>query len=691
MLSVLVLFGVLLLPRISPVSAALGVGTGGALVDVSSYLRANDGVERRWGQDDDFYAVSPGTFSFALDNADGRFTPDNPGSALVTRLSEGAAASLQVGSRIVGGTVRTIEPQFPGDDAAWACVRVTCEDALGELARTEVVSATQAAALKLGATAFWPFSDPDGSTEFASVTDGGQPFLLDDANIKVSYGVSGTAPGGGSQTTFFVSGASAVQAKFRPYSVPGRDVQYPASNAVGVWLTPRNRDSLFQVRAFLGTTGTDRTLVDFGFVDGDLYADGGLYTLPAADVVVDRAYYFAAEYDSGTGNVSYYVDNVLVSTTAATIFTGVTQEINITVGTATPTFDTDISMADLYFGPDIVDITGYRTGDVRDRLGAYSRMTPVPFDTIPAALSNSKMTPIEGDGVFLLDAINNALESERGYLYPVTTGTLTSPTTKVTVRERTRPVAVDYTFDVETELKGSPKFVRDVTNLVSRVTVNSAAGNTTVTDSTLTARAGNASDTANIGLLFDEDRRYWGQDRLARGSNTLFEIASVAVDAMTTPTDRSADLLALKPGDRVQFTGLPSTVLGFTTYDGWFLGAQERHTLEEHTFELYLAPALVDSAIFDTSRFMASGGLTLSGNINAAVTSIVFASTKALLSTTEVPYTIQLDNEQMTVTAVVGATSPQTATVVRGANGSTAASHTSGAVVVSVPQSLFTF
>lgn len=690
MLSVLVLLGVALLPRITPVSVALGVGAGGALVDVSSYLRADDGVERRWGQDDDFYPVAPGTFSFALDNADGRFTPDNPGSPLDTRLTEGAAASLQVGTRLVGGTVRTIEPQFPGDDAAWSCVRVTCEDALGELARTEIVSATQAAALKLGVNAFWPFSEPDGATEFASIADSGQPFLLDDANIQVSYGDAGTAPGGGSQATFSIPGSVGVQARFLPYSVPGRDVRYSPSEVIGVWLTPRNQDSLFQIRAVLGLSETDRTVADFGFVDGDLYVDSGFVAVPAADVVVDRAYYFAAEYVSGSGTTNYYVDGVLVR--AATTSGGsVNQAVSIVMGTATPTFDTQVSMADMYFGNDIVDITGYRTGDVRDRLGAYARMTPVPFDTIPTSLSNSDMTPIEGDGVALLDAINGALESERGYLYPVTTGTLTSPTTKVTVRPRTRPATVGYTFNVEDELKGSPKFVRDVTNLVSRVTVSSPSGNTTVTDSTLTARAGNASATAQVGFLFDEDRRYWGQDRLARGSNTLFQIASVVVDAMTTPTDRAADLLALVPGDRVQFTGLPSTVLGFTTWDGWFLGAAESHTLEQHTFEMYLAPALTGSAIFDTSRFMASGEATLSGNINASVTSITVASTKALLSASDVPYTIQLDNEQMTVTAVSGASSPQTVTVVRGVNGSTAVSHTSGAVVVSVPESIFAF
>jgi hypothetical protein len=176
-----------------------------------------------------------------------------------------------------------------------------------------------------------------------------------------------------------------------------------------------------------------------------------------------------------------------------------------------------------------------------------------------------------------------------------------------------------------------------------------------------------------------------------RGAITRLKMVTIRVDAMTTPTDRSADLLALIPGDRVEFTGLPSTVLGFSTWEGWFLGATETHNVSEHTFELSFAPVLPDTAIFDTDRFMASGELTLSGNINSSDTSITIASTGALLSTTEEPYSIILDSEELTVTTVTGASSPQTVTVTRGANGTTAASHTSGAVVVSTPDSLFAF
>jgi hypothetical protein len=257
------------------------------------------------------------------------------------------------------------------------------------------------------------------------------------------------------------------------------------------------------------------------------------------------------------------------------------------------------------------------------------------------------------------------------------------------VRERARPRAVDYSFDVEDELSGAPDFVRDLTNLVSRVTVSSDSGTTLVVDESLTARAGQASAAEDVLLSTERDRRAWGQDRLIRGANTQMRIASVVVDAMTTPTDRSADLLALVPGDRVQFTGLPSTILGFDTWDGWFLGADETHTTEAHEFTLHFTPVLPDVAIFDTDRYT-DDVLTLSGNINAAVTSMNIATTGDKLTTVDVPLTVQVDDEQMTVTACTSAT-PQVATVTRGVNGTTAASHTSGAAVTVVPDSIYAF
>lgn len=675
----------MLLPRLD-LAVALGVGVGGALVDVSSYARLTDGLSRRWGRDDAFYGVEPGTFSFVLDNADGRFTPENASSPLATTLTEGMSACVSVGGRLTAGVVRSVEPEFPGGDAGWARVRVTCEDALGDPSRVRLVSPTVSAALAQSPGGVWPLSDPAGSPFLSEVSGFGNPIFVAGA-MTTTYGVAGTAPGGGEQIT--VSTGAGSLGFLAPAQVPGgfNVDQFGDSTCVGVWVTPRNLTSKLEIAAVL-SVGVGGVQVYFG-VEGDrfyIYTFAGPTTTYSEPFIVGEAYHLTVVYAGS--DIEFRVDGVLVHSYTEI---GVAQPaaVNITVGGASVT---EVSLAELTFTDTRIQGEGFKQTTTGERLESLAQAGTITLGTLPAGLSPAVLVEADTDGSSLLDAFNDVVLTEQGDLYTVTTGTLTAPTTTVVVRERTRPETVSYTFDVEDELSGAPSFVRDITNLVSRVVVSSSSGDTTVSDTDLTSRAGQAGTTESVLLADSTDRRAWGEDRLIRGANTKMRIASVVVDAMTTPTDRSADMLALIPGDRVQFTGLPSTVLGFDTWDGWFLGASETHTIESHSFQLHFTPVLPDTAIYDTDRYMADGELSLNGAINSSVTSISVESTGALLDATDVPYVIQFDDEQLTVTAVTGASSPQTVTVTRGANGTTAAAHSDGAVLVGpVPDSLYAF
>jgi len=73
------------------------------------------------------------------------------------------------------------------------------------------------------------------------------------------------------------------------------------------------------------------------------------------------------------------------------------------------------------------------------------------------------------------------------------------------------------------------------------------------------------------------------------------------------------------------------------------------------------------------------------GTLAAAITS-TSATSISVNETVEpriIPFRIQIDNEQMTVTGRTGALNPRTYTVTRGANGTTAATHASGATLFS--------
>lgn len=313
----------------------------------------------------------------------------------------------------------------------------------------------------------------------------------------------------------------------------------------------------------------------------------------------------------------------------------------------------------------------------------------VTLDTLPAELSGSgiEFTP-EGTA---LDAINDVIRTEQGAIYSSTSGTLTAPVEKLVARERTRPATVTATWDVS-ELAGAPEFIRDITNMVSTVRAAGPVLSATATDVTLRARAGSSNTAESVLLTSPVDLLAYAQDRLQRGANVNLRVATVTIDAMTTPTDRSADLLALKPGDRHRFTGLPTSQLGFTTWDGWLLGVEERHTVEEHLFTLFFQPVLPDTAVYDTDRYMADGALSLAADITSGATSMTVTTSNAdvLLSTTETPYTLLIGSEQVTVTACTSA-APQVATITRGANSTTAAAHTSGDLVEIATSALYAF
>ena len=693
------------MPRLD-LAVALGVGVGGALVDVSSYARLTDGLSYRWGRTDAFYGVEPGTFSFTLDNSDGRFTPENPSSPLDTTLTEGMAACVQVGSRLTAGVVRSIEPEFPSGEAAWSRVRVTCDDVFGRLSREQSTNPLDDVVTNAGLFALWKFADD--ATSSGAVDSG--PFSLpaisrhDSSVPPVSFGANALVWGSETQAQTGATPYAPIAPMYGLLDV-GQTFDYlpDTAGAYGFWFTLNTPSTSggsafsFDINSGAGT-GPDFQL---GLTGNPTRMESAARTLFAPAMTLGVPYYFSvtAEVDATNVVYTYYMDGVSYGSQsvahAGAVSAADLSLKRITMRTADVSAVTDYVFSRLSH-------TRVRAAEERLKnavtLSGWfyaiesATLSAATFDTFPDVWESST-DYISTDVGSALDLLNLALETEQGYAYAVTTGTLTSPTEKVVIRRRERPTTVTESFNVEDELQGAPAFIRDITNLVATVRVDSTTGSRqTVTDSTLTARVGNASDTVELPLTRAFDMRAWAQDRINRGGNTKMQIQSVVVDAMTTPTDRSADLLALVPGDRVQFTNLPSTQLGFDTWDGWFLGASETHNLVEHSFALYFQPVLPAVAKYDTATYMASGELKLNGAINAAVTSISVESTGALLSTTAVPYVMQVDDEQMTVTAVSGASSPQTVTVTRAANGTTAATHADNAVLVGpIPESIYAF
>lgn len=694
------------MPRLT-MQAALGVGLLGALEDVSSYVRLPDGVARSWGRGDAYFGAEPGTFSLVLDNADGRFTPENASSPLQTKLSEGARACLSIGGRLTAGTVRTVEPVFPGGDSAWAAVRVTCDDVLGFASRTDLLPTADALNAGADTLGLWKFNEDAGETRgFDSGMRGLPPFAADQFfPATVTFGgaslpwstdtqlVGGTSTGTSSNTFTWISNVADF----------GHDAN--SGGFFSFWYTPisnvEDGTTHFQMQLALNNGQVIEVHKGFGLGGvsgkhfGVRFSGGASATSALLEDGVPVFVSVGVDVSGADLRAQLYVNGELVGSrlqvAASTTSAGLSaQWVKLTLASSSSASSYLVSRFSHTRSLPREDflLTGDSEAEV---IAAVAAATPgLTVATLPAGLSGVPVALPDFAGQSSLDVLNEVQNTEQGHLYATTSGTLLAPVEELAVRERARPRTVKCSFDVANELSGAPRFVRDITNLVSRVRVRGATSEVTVQDATLVARAGNASDTVSVLFTGSNDMRSFGQDRLLRGSNTAMRIASVVIDLMTTPTDRSADVLGLVPGDRVRFTNLPSGQLGFTTWDGWFLGAVESHTLESHAFELFFEPVLRDVALYDTDRYSDRNTLTLADLTGPEALTFVINTTGPQLTTTDLPLTLQVGNEQVTVTACTSAT-PQSATVTRGVNGTTAATHLAGSALTVIPVAIYGF
>lgn len=134
-----------------------------------------------------------------------------------------------------------------------------------------------------------------------------------------------------------------------------------------------------------------------------------------------------------------------------------------------------------------------------------------------------------------------------------------------------------------------------------------------------------------------------------------------------------ADLLAVDTGDVIEVTGLPSWAAG----DARTLVTGYTEKIGEYTWSITFAgqPASPwDVATVDGDARVAADGSTLAASLSSSATSLSLASTAAngvwTTAPADFPLDIRVGGERMTLSAISGASSPQTATIsARGVNG----------------------
>lgn len=690
-------------PSVHQVSLACGVD--GAWVDCSDDVRTESPVQGRWGRVSDFDDTRPGVFSFDLDNGDGKYAPKNAASSLDTPVHRGMGVAHFVDGLKRSGTIRSAQPYFIDDfaSAGSSLVRVMCDDMLGNAARHDI-GGDLALDLWRAAGGFlrWPLDDAAG-TEVGHEENGVQPiFLRSGADGTNTFGVVSDIPAPSVlevksvSTNFPLQVGDFTFGAFNGGPLPNFVYGTETMGAVGFWLESPAA-GLISLN-WVTNSGISATVSVSAAGVLSMTTAGGATPAMSSALAAGRAYYVsvssATTFAAGVWTVVFtlWVDGVNIgtstsSTTPAALPDSSRSIRSIYVNNAT---NSTYRLANLTHSLSRIDETGVNETTAAARLECLVATTPdVTLDTLPTLAS----AILAEAGVLrtTLDAFNDVIRTEQGYIWSETTGPITAPVQKIKVRARDRGETVDaaHTFSVD-EIDRAPEFVTDIANMVSEATANGPVASQTAVDPDLIPDVGSASDSQGVLLRDSPDLKAWAEDRIIRGAVDELRVAQFTLDALSI--DRWSDIVALRPGDRVRIGDLPLEQLGVDYIDGWLLGGSYSLSFPDRMlFTFYMQPALPATAKYGSNKYMAGGALTLSAAIvSPSATTMSVATTGPKLSTTAVPYDLLIDDEQVTVTACNSAT-PQVATITRGVNGTTAATHTTAATIELAERSRYAF
>lgn len=195
------------------------------------------------------------------------------------------------------------------------------------------------------------------------------------------------------------------------------------------------------------------------------------------------------------------------------------------------------------------------------------------------------------------------------------------------------------------------------------------------------AGVGRYQDSPSVNAFSDPQLKHLAGWRLRQGTVDEARYPTIVVDLARTPFIASATLagsvMDVDAGDGIAITG-PPTWLPPDDISQLVRGMRETMSNFTHTVEFNGEPAsglsvgiYGDGTSAYSSRY-SSDASTLASSATSSATSLSVATATGPLWTTvagEFPFDIIVAGERMTVTAISGATSPQTFTVTRSVNG----------------------
>ncbi len=689
--------------------------------DLSSRVVTYEPVTIRQGRGSRFDDVQPGTMAVVLDNSDGALTPDNPLSDYYPNVIENKAIRWAVtppggaSTRRFWGRIVSIEPDSPSGIMAWSRVRLTCVDRLGILTRKvlrcdQVERALYHQSFYSATADIFPFTTvKQRPTTLANKGNGGgtaEVFLplrrrgsatsvQDPDGIMLDGAVELRASGSGVGPVIHVDMTIAPTSIVMPFRTADR-VQAGKGNKYVMHGVTTTGDESWSIQLADNAGQTDLRIYDQtgGYVElvtefapvgdgepGDdqwyalwLYIDAGIHYALLVRQKDDEIVAFLA------------LTNVDIDATRGIVLGGKanrrtrgkqTRCVNATYGAVTAVESATVGLVGTsYLQPDGVVSVATRLTNMESYAGTSVTETGTadrdvwlkrttgrtPFDVLAEmARTTGSLFRAEYDG-----ATNNIIE----WIHA----------------DQLRSTTVAATIDAEADLDASSDFPwrRGIDTRPNEVTASWPGGETTVVG---IQTLGVVEDSVDTCAANRDQARSVASARIYVGKGLAPQ--SLAVDLTHAQTDLWADVLALRVGDRIRVTSLPSTYYGRTYADLYVLGWTEEHDQagSRFTFEVEPADDPAPDGIVSTARVDSGlGAITVTSGTAVGTTStgtiVATTASGAALSNSAADYPMDFDwaGERVTVTsAPASSTSPQTLTITaRGVAPTVARSHATG-------------
>lgn len=674
--------------------------------DVSDRLMTEDGVTVVTGRRNETSTMDPSSISCSFTNFDGYLTPRNPASPWPLRRNTPFRFAVNPGSGMIerfSGFVSVVEPRWLDKAQRIGIIRLEAAGITRRLGQGQtplkspiyrVVMSPSNATTVAHRVAYWPCEDASRSTQVASAVPGNQPLSI---TGNVSFANYNGVPGSeslltlsdGAELVGTIPSYTSSEHKFTTIWAFDEDVVANGTNLIELYGsgTIDTWKLVYSVGGGLKLEGyANGVLIDS--VGPGAFGANGVPFLTSIEVTQSGSnigvVLFAQRITPDDPDNGGILSDTFTSRTVGRL-TGFTIApggglADVSVGHVTALKDTsalggttsDIKQA-------IYGWSGEMAGDRLERLGAEEGVTI----TVDSGVTEEMSEQSTGT---LIDLLRECEAADHGMLVEHGFGLRYIPR----VVRRNAPIALP--IDVPSgQLAEEPKPIEDDQGIRNDVKATRPGGS-----------SARYEDTAHIATdgRYDHDAQVNVPDEdLDHHAEWLAHLGTV--DEMRYPqlqlnlaAPRSGNLIepyaTTGLGGRARVTNLPAAFLpngvdvfveGYTETFGPYAWDVVANCSPARPHEVFT----IASTTFGRVN---TGGSTLSAAIGSGDTSLSVASSGALWTTSaaDLPLDIEVistgatDGERMTVTAISGASSPQTFTVTRSVNG-VVMSHVSGSTV----------